>query len=236
MSSASVRLTEQQIAQYHREGFLVIDQITDPEDRERIESWLMALFQRHAELPPEVAYELGNTKYDRSVQTTPQIISPHKLEPRLLETNYFRNAQAVARQLLGADCGFQGDHTIYKPPHNNKATAWHQDLAYYAKNATAYVVNFWMPLHDATIESGCMQFIPRSHHGNLLPHHPVNHNPNMHTLETDEVDPRQAVACPLKAGGATLHSLKTLHYTGPNVSNRPRLAYILAFGYEWPRT
>ncbi len=34
--------------------------------------------------------------------------------------------------------------------------------------------------------------------------------------------------------GVLLHANKTLHYTGPNVSDVPRLAYIVAFGYEWP--
>jgi hypothetical protein len=38
------------------------------------------------------------------------------------------------------------------------------------------------------------------------------------------------VACELPAGGATIHSSKTLHYTGPNVSAGPRRAYILGFG------
>ncbi len=78
-----------------------------------------------------------------------------------------------------------------------------------------------------------MWFVPRSHLGDLRPHHPAGHDARMHTLETDGVDTRQGVACPLAAGDATLHGNKTLHYTGPNVSAVPRLAYILAFGYEW---
>lgn len=48
---------------------------------------------------------------------------------------------------------------------------------------------------------------------------------------TDDVDPKGAVACPLPAGGMTIHQPKTLHYTGPNRTNTPRRAYILFFGY-----
>lgn len=233
-SGATARLTDEQAAFYHREGYLVVDRITDEDDIRQMSGWLMELFRRHAELPPDVAFELGAAKDDRAAQVIPQIISPSKLEPRLLGTRYWRNAQAIARQLLGPEVGFQGDHTIYKPAGNRKETPWHQDLAYYNKGATAHVVNFWLPLHDCPVENSCMWFVPHSHHGDLLPHFPAGHDPKMHTLETDALERERAVACPLTAGGATLHALKTLHYTGPNTLDRPRLAYIVAFGHEWP--
>ena len=233
MTSVGCRLSQQDLARYHRDGYLVVRQISPADDRAIIESLLMDLFRRHAELPREVAYELGAARNDRAAQVTPQIIGPSRLAPRLVETQYYRNAETIARQLLGDECYFKGDHAIYKPPHNNRETAWHQDLAYYAPEAVGHVVNFWLPLRDCPVETGCMWFVPQSHLGDLRPHHPVGHDPQMHTLETDGVDRSRAVACPLAAGDATLHTLKTLHYTGPNISPTPRLAYILAFGYEW---
>ena len=121
-------------------------------------------------------------------------------------------------QLLGESAVFRFDHSILKPPHNGAATPWHQDMAYGARRAAHPVqfnANFWIPLQDATIESGCMQFIPHSHLGNLLPHHPVGHDPKMHTLETDGIDDSTAARCEVKAGGCTIHHGKTLHYTRP---------------------
>jgi hypothetical protein len=44
---------------------------------------------------------------------------------------------------------------------------------------------------------------------------------------TDRVE--GAVACPLPPGGATMHSSKTLHYAGPNTTDEPRRALIMAF-------
>ncbi|MCZ7645564.1 MAG: phytanoyl-CoA dioxygenase family protein [Planctomycetota bacterium] len=40
---------------------------------------------------------------------------------------------------------------------------------------------------------------------------------------------KQAVACPLPPGGASLHHSYLLHYAGPNRSETPRRAYILTF-------
>jgi ectoine hydroxylase-related dioxygenase (phytanoyl-CoA dioxygenase family) len=39
----------------------------------------------------------------------------------------------------------------------------------------------------------------------------------------------EAVACPLAPGGATVHAARTLHHTGPNTTDEPRRALILAF-------
>ena len=43
------------------------------------------------------------------------------------------------------------------------------------------------------------------------------------------VDP---VPCPLAPGGATVHSGRTLHYAGPNTTDEPRRALIMAFARE----
>jgi len=45
-------------------------------------------------------------------------------------------------------------------------------------------------------------------------------------------DPTAAVACPLAAGGATIHHPGVLHHTAPNDSDDPRVAWILQFREE----
>lgn len=232
-ANETIQLDSEQVAEFHREGFLKLDRITTPKDVAFIKGILDELFSRHRALPKEHAYELGSAKDLTQAPVIPQVIAPEKLRPDLLESLYYRNARAISEQLLGRDCRFQGGHAIYKPPHNNKETPWHQDQAYWAKGTTAFSANFWMPLLEAPVAAGCMQFVPKSHLGDLFPHHPFGNDPKMHTLQTEHVDASKAVACPLQAGGCTVHHLKVLHYTGPNTTANPRPAYILTFGYEW---
>ena len=229
--------TPQQIAEFYRRGFIALQQITTPQDLGVIRDLLAGLFDRFDQLPKELALDLGDKKTHGGKQSIPQINMATQLEPRLRDTQYFRNAWAVARQVLGDDAHLGFDHAIYKPPHNGKETPWHQDLAYPARrspdvNIIRFGMNFWMPLQDASVESGCMQFIPYSNLGNLLPHHSVGHDPEVHTLETDNVDMSKAVACPVPAGGCTIHQPKTLHYTGPNQTNEWRRVWILNFAGE----
>jgi ectoine hydroxylase-related dioxygenase (phytanoyl-CoA dioxygenase family) len=48
-------------------------------------------------------------------------------------------------------------------------------------------------------------------------------------LEADHIPADQIVACPIPAGGITIHHCRTFHYTGPNLTDQPRRAYILSF-------
>jgi ectoine hydroxylase-related dioxygenase (phytanoyl-CoA dioxygenase family) len=90
-------------------------------------------------------------------------------------------------------------------------------------------LSVWMPLQEATLENGCMQFIPGSHRLEVLPHQSINNDPRIHGLEVQAgvMDTSQAVACPLPPGGATFHLSRTFHYTAPNTSDVPRRALIM---------
>jgi len=141
------------------------------------------------------------------------------------------NARAIAKQLLGEGTQDMGDHAIFKPARHGAATPWHQDEAYWGPNLEYNTLSVWMPLQEATLENGCMQFIPGSHLLEVLPHHCINNDPRIHGLEVDHVvDLANPTVCPLPPGGATFHLSRTLHYTAPNRSDTPRRAYIMGFG------
>lgn len=87
----------------------------------------------------------------------------------------------------------------------------------------------WIALDDATVESGCLHFVPGSHRFAVLPHRHIGDDPSIHGLAADGVDASGAVAVPVAAGGATIHHCRTLHYSGPNRTAQPRRAYTHEF-------
>src|SRR5205085_8106879 len=122
------------------------------------------------------------------------------------------------------------DHAILKPALHGVETPWHQDEAYWDPAFEYESMSIWISLQEATEENGCMWFVPGSHRLDVLPHHSIDNNPRIHGLEVDGADVVKAIACPLPAGGCTIHHNRTLHYTGPNRSSQPRRALILGFG------
>ena len=129
---------------------------------------------------------------------------------------------------------------IDKPGGTMHETPWHQDVGYTqmpvapAGSSTAIEdVQIWLALDPVDTENGCMQFIPRAYGAPSLAHRVAAGDPHDEgrLIAVDEpLDTTGAVACPLDAGGCTVHLMGTPHFTGPNHSSRSRRAYIFNIG------
>lgn len=227
---STIKLTNAQIAFYHREGYLAIDAITTPEEVSWLREIYDRLFAQRAGREEGNQFDLAGADEEGAEASLPQILLPVKYAPELANTLCRANALAIAKQLLGPEAEYHGEHAILKPAFHGAETPWHQDEAYWDPDLEYNELSAWIPLQEANLENGCMHFIPGSHQLEVMPHHSINHDPRIHGLEIDEIDAAKAVACPLPPGGVTFHGPRTLHYTPPNRSAIPRRAYILGFG------
>lgn len=174
---------------------------------------------------------------------TPQAINCRMHAAELREHPVVAAARAAASELL--DCNepdFFFDMMIYKPPGHPEPTPWHQDLSYYERPYSQPgrmnpmgTTQFWVALDDADVENGCMHFVPGHHDKPMLEHYIASGDPDdegrlLAVKDESQLDLDAAVACPLRAGGATVHLEGTPHYTPPNSSaDRPRRAYIMTW-------
>lgn len=229
VSRPEVDLTEEQVRSFLENGFLSIPRITTDQEVE----WLRGIYDRlFGERTGEEEgryFDLGGPRAHAGREVLPQVLGPERSFPELRETLYFHTARRLAARLLGLpeEQVNGGGHMILKPPRYGRETPWHQDEAYWNPETIPHSLSVWLPLDPASVESGCMQFIPGSHRDEVRPHRHIDNDPLVHGLVTDHVEPLQAVACPIPAGGATFHHCRTLHYAGPNTTDRPRRAYIL---------
>jgi ectoine hydroxylase-related dioxygenase (phytanoyl-CoA dioxygenase family) len=228
--SFNINLSADQIREFQENGFISLPRITSEAEVAKLMTIFQGLFANKAGFEQGSQFDLVGTD-DGGPPKLPQILGPSKFAPELLETDYRKNALAIAKQLLGEEASLRFEHAIYKPAGYGAATPWHQDEAHRTDSDLEYdQISIWMPLQEARLENGCMQYVPRSHLGEILPHHSPNHDPRIMGLECSEgFDPATAIACPLPPGGVTIHDGRTLHYAGPNRSEMPRYAWILAF-------
>ena len=116
----------------------------------------------------------------------------------------------IIESLMGPDIKLYYDQVFAKPPYA-KANRYHQDSIFWAFFASNFQVTCQVLLDDATVENGCVRFIPGSHHFGL-----VNWDHLPYMLTEDVL--AQEVAVPLKAGDATFHHSLALHCSGPNTT------------------
>ena len=99
---------------------------------------------------------------------------------------------------------------------------WHQDLGFLHPEAeSTFMVNFWIPLVDVSVENGCLEVIPGSHRAGLKPHGKVSGYPN-EGIQDGYVPGGRAVACPVRKGGVVVFQHKTAHRSFPNRTERIR--------------
>jgi hypothetical protein len=224
-------LTAEQVADFQREGFLVIQ---TPQIGAEELTWcrqlLMGMLTNGEGRSAGRNLDLVQPDDGQGdAKTLPTVLQPSLYATELRKLSFRSTALAIARQLLGPDASFAGDHTIYKPPHKGAATPWHQDEAFTEPVFEFEDLSIWIALNDTTPENGAMAYIPGSHKGGVLPHR-VFGGEKGNTIECYEgFDPDSAVICPLPPGAMTIHHCRTVHGAGVNNSDGPRLGYILQF-------
>ena len=224
----TMSLTEDQIAFYHENGYLVLEAITTADEIATMRQAYDRIFTEDAGRDEGNAFDLAGANKKGQAATLPQILNPEKYAPELLNTLYRANAAVIAKQLLGdsATVG-KGGHAIRKPPSIGAATPLHQDEAYWNEALEYNSLSIWLPLQDATVENGCMQFVPKSHLLGVVPHRSIGKGAAGLIVDESVTDIGELVPCPIPAGGAMVHHSRTFHYAGPNTTSQVRRAYII---------
>ena len=226
-------LSEDQTALFHEQGFLTIPDLAPPEEIAAMHGVFERLFEQRAGREEGAQFEMVGHDEDGATPRLSQILRPMSFAPELQQTIHRKRCLAIARQLLGPTAVETCDHAILKPAGYGAPTPWHQDEASRDSGFVYDQLSIWMPLQEATLENGCMQYVPGTHRGEVLDHASPDNDPRVHTIEcVGEFDRAAAVACPMPAGGAVMHLGRTLHYAGANKSQMARYAYVMM--YETP--
>ena len=130
----------------------------------------------------------------------------------------------VAESLIGPEI-LAHPQTVVRPKLPDQAKTvvpWHQDLAYLTPEEAGetLIVNFWIPLVDATAENGCLQVIRGSHRAGLLPH---DHRETIYIVVAEaDLPDGEIVTCEVDEGDAVLTMERMLHRSIPNNTNTVR--------------
>lgn len=228
-------LTDAQLAQYHRDGFLVGPKVVD-------DQWL-------GELRAEIDRVIAGRKTSgtgREGQDGPTWISNMGGEetPVWQIVNIWASSDAfkrllnipglaacVATMLDARELRLWHDQIQYKPSGRGGVNRWHQDWPYWPPMSDADAMTAWIALDDAAADNGCMSMVPGSHQwGNAISH---LHEIKEFTVPS-EYQGHSTVAqlCPVPAGHVHFHHSLTWHGSHANTSQRPRRAIALHFMSE----
>ena len=227
---ASTAVNAATLAEFKQRGFSYIVDICTQSELAALRAALGRLFAERTGLKEGMYYDM--VEHDaQEPPALPTIVAPSNYAPELRDLPCRQRAAAIARSLLGPAAALSFEHAILKPALYGAPTPWHQDEAYRREPAFLYEqVSFWIPLEDATIESGCLHYVPGSNLGPVLPHRSINNNSRSYALEcVTPIAAGRGQPVPVRACDCSIHAGRTLHYAGPNQTRGQRYAYILEF-------
>ncbi|MGD9536013.1 MAG: phytanoyl-CoA dioxygenase family protein [Alphaproteobacteria bacterium] len=137
----------------------------------------------------------------------------------------------AVEDIIGPDILCWSSLFFTKAARSKSYVSWHQDATYWGLSEPE-VVTAWIALSPSTTASGAMRVIPGSHLGEQIPHRETFAPNNMLTRGQEvmvEVDERQAVDLVLAPGEMSLHHVKLVHGSGPNLSDDRRIGFAVRY-------
>lgn len=224
------RLTPEQTAAFHRDGFVIARSFFSTEEIEKL--YAVAVADDELSSHAYGVVDQSGKQSKLALWFTPG----DDLYGLLARSERMVDGVAALLGNSSPVCHFHSK-LMMKEPRVGGAWEWHQDYGYWYKNQFLYpeqMVSVMVALNRATVENGCLQVIKGSHKLGR-----VNHG---FTGEQVGADPVMVENC-LKAGlelvyvelepGDTLffHS-NILHRSEANLSDQPRWAFISAYNLQ----
>jgi ectoine hydroxylase-related dioxygenase (phytanoyl-CoA dioxygenase family) len=211
---------------FAREGYIPVEGLLQPDEI----AWYREAYDRLLAGEIDAGVRRGDLgagaeRAKANVENITQIMWPSDLVEGLGQSAAYERALVVAREILGEDMAFDFDMLIDKAPGTDTATPWHQDCAYWLDLPDRRAASCWIALDEATVENGCMWFLPGSHRGPLRPHRAAGSGG---ALQCD-TPTSGTVPVPLAPGSCTFHAGATLHHSGGNTTGGHRRALIVNF-------
>ena len=251
-------LSPEMLADYHETGVLVLRDFVDPEQCEALRARTRELIDafdpagvRHIFSATEQtqlgdAYfeesgdkirfffeqdafdEAGNLRQEKELSLNKMGHAMHDLDPVF---GAFSRTPKLAR--TAGDIGFGNplllqSMLIFKPPRIGGEVHCHQDSTFLYTEPES-CVGFWFALEDATVENGCMQFIPGGHKMGLKERQRRGADGKLHfeTLDPTPWPEGAVVPAEAKTGTLVIFDGRSPHMSGPNQSDKSRCAYTL---------
>lgn len=214
------RLTTDEVAQFDRDGYVVVPDLVDAEELAAVTADLDAL-----EAEVDAFLQTRDDGRFSIAETGALTVAIHAVTRSEAARAVSRHPAVVdlCADLIGPDVRLYWDQAVYKKTEKPRRVPWHQDNGYTFVEPQAYLT-VWLALTDATQANGCPEVAPGCHRLGTLAHRYVDPL-GWECLE----EGTPSVAAPVAAGGAVVFSSLTPHRTGSNLTADVRKAYILQY-------
>jgi ectoine hydroxylase-related dioxygenase (phytanoyl-CoA dioxygenase family) len=223
------KLSDEQVAFYHEQGYLAGVRILTDAQIEKLRGELAGFFDPKHE-GNELWYEYHTNESSKPDTVLFHALGAWRIRPGFHDILWHPAFTMAASQLLGGAVRFWHDQLFCKPAKHGGVVAWHQDYSYWTRTRPMQHLTCWIGLDESTKDNGCVHYVPGSHRWDLLPI--TGLAGNMDAIK-EVLSPSQweqfthPVAIELKAGECSFHHPLMVHGSFENRTDRPRRATVI---------
>jgi ectoine hydroxylase-related dioxygenase (phytanoyl-CoA dioxygenase family) len=228
------QLAKEQIESYRSSGFIVIENFLSEEELEQWrETVTKAVKERAGIKIPGKEIRIGeadgiNEDADYFGKVFDQLLNLWQTDEGVKKIMLDERLGNMAAQLAGVDgIRIWHDQALIKRPWANP-TSWHLDTPFWSfsdRNA----ISIWVALDNATLENGCLFFIPGSHKQTNFDKITIGKNMDGIFDVYPQLKNTMPVAAPMKAGSCSFHNGLTVHGANANMTSGFRRAMTCAY-------
>ncbi len=223
------RLTDEQIAHFHEYGYLAGIKLLEDDHIEVLRQQLTEVMDpKHP--AHHLFYEFHSNESEDSDSVLFHSLGQWRITSGFHDILWNPAFVMAAHQLLeNKPVRFWHDQLFYKPAKHGGVVAWHQDYSYWTRTVAMQHLTCWTGLDDATIENGCLHYVPKSHKWGLLdaPSLAGDMNGLMKYLTEEQKKEFKPVAIEMKKGYGTFHHPLLVHGSYENNSEISRRAFVI---------
>lgn len=223
------RLSEEQVSHFHEFGYVSGIKLLDDDQVEILRNELTEI--ANPDHPGhDLFYEFHSNESRDSNKVLFHSLGHWRITKGFHDVLWNPAFVVPAFQLLGdRSVRFWHDQLFCKPAKHGGVVAWHQDYSYWTRTIAMQHLTCWVGLDDATVDNGCLHYIPKSHKWGLLdkPELAGEMDGLLEFLTEDQKADFKPVPIELKKGFATFHHPLMVHGSYENSSERSRRAFVL---------
>lgn len=227
-------LSKEQIDSYRENGFLVIEDFLSPQE---LEEWRVAVTEAIADRNgikiPGQSIKVGmddgiNEDAEYFSKVFDQLLNLWQTSEKVEKIMKDERIGKMAAELSGADgIRIWHDQALFKKPWANP-TSWHLDTPFWSFSDKK-ALSIWVALDDATLENGCLYFIPGSFKETSFENKGIGKNMDGIFDVYPQFRKVNSVAAKMKAGSCSFHNGLTIHGAGANMTSGYRRAMTCAY-------
>ncbi|MES2446327.1 MAG: phytanoyl-CoA dioxygenase family protein [Bacteroidota bacterium] len=227
-------LTTEQVQFFQSNGFIVIEDFLSAEELAQWrEAVTEAIKERNGLKMPGKDTVIGmddgiNKDSDYFSKVFDQLLNLWQTNDKVKQIMLDERIGKMAAQLSGANgIRIWHDQALFKRPWANP-TSWHLDTPFWSFSDRK-ALSIWVALDDATLENGCLYFIPASFKETTYENKGIGKNMDGIFQAYPKFAQVVSVAAPMKAGSCSFHNGLTIHGAGANMTSGYRRAMTCAY-------